>query len=53
MKTDKDRPIDEVISSLEQDLKNFGFTNPTIYPASARQGLWSKLIQQNLAPKSL
>ncbi|MBW4636805.1 MAG: dynamin family protein [Gloeocapsa sp. UFS-A4-WI-NPMV-4B04] len=51
-KADKDQDIDDVIKSLQQELVNFGFVNPIIYPASARQGLLAKLIKQGIADES-
>ncbi|WP_209271449.1 dynamin family protein [Nostoc sp. ATCC 53789] len=51
-KTERDREIDEVIQDLERELYNFGFPNPIIYPASSRQGLLAKLIQQGKATES-
>lgn len=51
-KTERDREIEEVIQDLERELSNFGFPNPIIYPASSRQGLLAKLIQQEKATES-
>jgi GTPase Era involved in 16S rRNA processing len=51
-KTEKDRDIDHVIEDLKWELANFGFPNPIIYPASARQGLLAKLIAQDKASES-
>lgn len=34
---------------MERELAGFGFVNPIIYPASSRQGLLAKLIQQGKA----
>lgn len=51
-KAEKDREISEVIESLRQELASFGFPNPIIYPASARQGLLAKLIKQGTANDS-
>ncbi len=51
-KTEKDRDIAHVIEDLKWELANFGFPNPIIYPASARQGLLAKLIQQGKATES-
>lgn len=51
-KAEKDRDIDDVIKSLQQELASFGFVNPIIYPASARQGLLAKLIKQGIANES-
>jgi GTPase Era involved in 16S rRNA processing len=45
-KAEKDREICDVIESLKQELASFGFPNPIVYPASARQGLLAKLIKQ-------
>jgi hypothetical protein len=50
-KTERDREIEEVIQDLKRELSNFGFPNPIIYPASSRQGLLAKLIQQEKATK--
>jgi len=50
-KTERDREIAEVIKDLQLELANFGFRNPVIYPASSRQGLLAKLIQQEKATK--
>lgn len=51
-KAEKDRDIDDVIKSLQQELASFGFVNPIIYPASARQGLLARLIKQGIATES-
>jgi hypothetical protein len=51
-KAEKDRNIDDLIKSLQQELANFGFVNLIIYPASARQGLLAKLIKQGIADES-
>ncbi|WP_066424838.1 dynamin family protein [Anabaena sp. 4-3] len=51
-KTERDREIDEVIQDLKRELSSFGFPNPLIYPASSRQGLLAKLIQQQKATES-
>jgi GTPase Era involved in 16S rRNA processing len=51
-KTEKDREIEEVIQDLKSELSNFGFSDPIIYPASSRQGLLAKLIQQGKATES-
>lgn len=48
-KTERDREIADVIKDLERELASFGFPNPVIYPASSRQGLLAKLIQQGKA----
>lgn len=48
-KTERDREIADVIKDLQRDLAGFGFCNPVIYPASSRQGLLAKLIQQEKA----
>lgn len=37
---------------MKRDLASFGFPNPIIYPASSRQGLLAKLIQQGKATES-
>ncbi|MEH2319202.1 dynamin family protein [Nostoc sp.] len=51
-KTEKDREIGDVIEDLKRELITFGFPNPIIYPASSRQGLLAKLIQQDKATDS-
>ena len=51
-KTEQDREIADVIDDLKRELTNFGFSNPIIYPASSRQGLLAKLIQQEKATES-
>lgn len=51
-KTERDREIEEVIQDLQRELSSFGFPNPIIYPASSRQGLLAKLIQQGKATES-
>ena len=51
-KTEKDKEIEDVIQDLQRELSNFGFPNPIIYPASSRQGLLAKLIQQQKATES-
>lgn len=51
-KTERDREIADVIKDLERELTGFGFRNPVIYPASSRQGLLAKLIQQQKATDS-
>jgi len=51
-KTEKDREIAHVIEDLKRELTTFGFPNPIIYPASSRQGLLAKLIEQNKATES-
>jgi GTPase Era involved in 16S rRNA processing len=51
-KTERDREIADVIKDLERELASFGFPNPVIYPASSRQGLLAKLIQQGKATES-
>ncbi|BAY76757.1 hypothetical protein NIES25_32140 [Nostoc linckia NIES-25] len=51
-KTEKDREIVDVIEDLKRELTTFGFPNPIIYPASSRQGLLAKLIEQNKATES-
>ncbi|MCC3411095.1 MULTISPECIES: dynamin family protein [unclassified Microcoleus] len=48
-KTERDKEIVDVIKDLERELVGFGFSNPVIYPASSRQGLLAKLIQQGKA----
>ncbi|MEG3870497.1 MULTISPECIES: dynamin family protein [unclassified Microcoleus] len=51
-KTERDKEIADVIKDLERELVGFGFCNPVIYPASSRQGLLAKLIQQGKATES-
>ncbi|MBD2607552.1 dynamin family protein [Scytonema hofmannii FACHB-248] len=51
-KTEQDKDIADVIEDLKRELTNFGFSNPIIYPASSRQGLLAKLIQQGKATES-
>jgi GTPase Era involved in 16S rRNA processing len=51
-KTERDREIADVIKDLQRELADFGFCNPVIYPASSRQGLLAKLIQQQKATES-
>lgn len=51
-KTERDKEIEDVIKDLQRELSNFGFPNPIIYPASSRQGLLAKLIQQQKATES-
>lgn len=48
-KTEKDRPIEDVIEDLRKALSGFGISEPIIYPASAWQGLLAKLIQRKVA----
>ncbi len=43
-RSQKDRPIPEVIANLKETLIDFGMPNPVIYPVSAWKGLLSKLI---------
>ena len=43
-RSQRDRPITEVIKDLKETLTNFGIPNPVIYPVSAWKGLLSKLI---------
>lgn len=50
-KAEKDRPIENVIEDLRNALISFGIPEPIIYPASAWQGLLSKLIQGKVATK--
>ena len=50
-KAERDRPIEDVIEDLRQALNGFGIPNPIIYPASAWQGLLSKLIYSKAATK--
>ncbi|MEM9272183.1 MAG: dynamin family protein [Cyanobacteria bacterium P01_F01_bin.143] len=53
MRTEKDKPIEEVLQMLKLDLERFKFSHPVIYPVSARKGLWSRLIQDGSATKQL
>ncbi|MEC4811915.1 MAG: dynamin family protein [Scytonema sp. PMC 1069.18] len=53
MHSEKDRPISDVITGIKRDLIKFGFSNPVIYPVSARKGLWAKLIMQGSATDSV
>lgn len=48
-KAKRDRPIPAVIEDLRKLLIGFGIPDPTIYPASAWQGLLAKLIQRKVA----
>ncbi|MCW6037599.1 dynamin family protein [Spirulina subsalsa FACHB-351] len=50
--TEEDRPIAHVVDDLRRTLNEFGIPNPIIYPASAWQGLLSKLIAQGIATES-
>lgn len=50
-KSEKDRPIVDVIEDLRQALIGFGIPEPIIYPVSAWQGLLAKLIQNKVATK--
>ncbi|NER38160.1 MAG: dynamin family protein [Oscillatoria sp. SIO1A7] len=52
MKSEKDRPIPEVIAGIEKDLRAFGFPDPVVYPVSARKGLLAKLILQGTETQS-
>lgn len=52
MKSEKDRPIPDVIAGIKEDLKTFGFPNPVVYPVSARKGLLAKLISLGAATES-
>ncbi|MDJ0796829.1 MAG: dynamin family protein [Calothrix sp. MO_167.B12] len=49
IKSEKDRPIDDVIKDLKNTLIGFGIPEPMIYPASAWKGLLAKLIQKKIA----
>jgi GTPase Era involved in 16S rRNA processing len=51
-KTEEDRPIAQVIEDIRLSLQEFGIMNPIVYPASAWQGLLSKLIQQGTATEN-
>jgi len=50
-KSEKDRPIVDVVEDLRQALIGFGIPEPIIYPVSAWQGLLAKLIQNKVATK--
>lgn len=49
LRSEKDPTIEETLDTLRTELSKFGFWNPEIYPASAFQGLLSKLIQSGTA----
>lgn len=51
-KSEKDRPIVDVVEGLRHDLIGFGIPEPIIYPVSAWQGLLAKLILQASATQS-
>ncbi len=51
MRSEKDRPVEEVMKDLENTLISFGIPKPSIYPASAWKGLLGKLIQSREASK--
>lgn len=48
-KSERDRPIEEVIQELKKALVCFGVQEPKIYPVSSLQGLLAKLIQEKKA----
>lgn len=48
-KSERDRPIEEVIQELNKALVGFGVQEPKIYPVSSLQGLLAKLIQEKKA----
>jgi GTPase Era involved in 16S rRNA processing len=48
-KSEKDPEISETIEFLKQELIDFNFPDPMVYPVSALQGLLAKLIQQDKA----
>jgi predicted GTPase/regulator of replication initiation timing len=50
-KSERDRPIPELIETLKKVLIDFGIPEPIIYQASAWQGLLAKLIQKKEASK--
>lgn len=53
MKEEHSRKIEDVIMDLKQTLMNdFRFSEPIIYPASAKQGLLAKLILKGIATES-
>ncbi|MDJ0714066.1 MAG: dynamin family protein [Prochloraceae cyanobacterium] len=51
-RSEKDRPIAEVIVDLKKTLISFGIPQPAIFPISALKGLLSKLIMNDTASKS-
>ena len=50
-KSEKDRPISDVIKDLRKTLIGFGIPEPIIYPVSALQGLLARLIKNESATK--
>ena len=50
-KSEKDRPIPNVIEDLQKTLIDFGIPEPIIYPVSAWQGLLARLINNQTATK--
>ncbi|MBF2015252.1 MAG: dynamin family protein [Rivularia sp. T60_A2020_040] len=50
-KSEKDRPIPNVIEDLRKTLIGFGIPEPIIYPVSAWQGLLARLINNESATK--
>jgi GTPase Era involved in 16S rRNA processing len=52
LRAEKDPTIEQTLDNLRADLSKFGFQNPDIYPASAFQGLLSKLIQTEAATEA-
>jgi hypothetical protein len=49
LRSEQDPTIEETLNDLRAELSRFGFQNPKVYPASAFQGLLSKLIQSGTA----
>lgn len=49
LRSAQDPPIEETLHNLRAELSRFGFQNPAVYAASARQGLLSKLISNGTA----
>jgi GTPase Era involved in 16S rRNA processing len=52
LRGEQDPTIEETLNSLRAELSKFGFQNPVVYPASARQGLLSKLIATETATEA-
>ncbi|NJR50282.1 MAG: dynamin family protein [Leptolyngbyaceae cyanobacterium CSU_1_3] len=49
LRAERDPSIEQTLDNLRIELSRFGFHNPEIYPASAFQGLLSKLILSGVA----
>ena len=49
LRSEQDPTIEKTLNDLRAELSRFGFQNPKVYPASAFQGLLSKLIQSGTA----